>query len=98
MAEASQYVFGFKELTEMLVKKEGLHVGHWAILVRFGINAANVSMGGSEPLPSAIVPIVEIGIQRETAPTPLSVDAAVVNPKLNQEGKKGTKVRTKVKR
>jgi hypothetical protein len=88
MAEASQYVFNFKELTEMLVKKQGLHEGQWAILVRFGIGAANVAMGGGDPLPTALVPIIEIGIQRESNTTPLTVDAAKVNPRPPREGRK----------
>jgi hypothetical protein len=80
MSEASQYVFSFKELAEMLVKKENIHEGHWGILLRFGIQGANIALGGGDPFPTAIVPVMEIGIQREPKATPLSGDAAVVNP------------------
>src|SRR5437016_622146 len=64
MAESKQIVFGFRELAETLVKKEGIHEGHWGIFVRFGIQGANVGHGASDLLPAAIVPILEIGIQR----------------------------------
>jgi hypothetical protein len=80
MAEASQYIASYKELAEMLIKKENIHEGYWAVMVRFGIQAANISLGGGDPVPSAIVPVLEIGIQREPNVTPLTVDAAVVNP------------------
>lgn len=80
MAEATQYLFSFKELTELMIKKQDLHEGLWSISVKFGINAANVSMGGTDPLPTALVPILEIGLQKLDQPTPLSVDATEVNP------------------
>jgi hypothetical protein len=84
MAEATQIIFKFAELAEMLVKKENLHEGHWGIIIKFGISAANLSLNGAEHRPTAIVPVMEIGIQRENEPTPLSVDAAIVNPAPNQ--------------
>jgi len=80
MAEASQYVVSYKELAEVLIKRENIHEGLWGVIVRFGIQAANISLGGGDPIPSAIVPVLEIGIQREVNATPLTVDAAVVNP------------------
>lgn len=60
-------------------------------MVRFGIQAANISLGGGDPVPSAIVPVLEIGIQREPNVTPLTVDAAVVNPAPTAQKKKGAK-------
>jgi hypothetical protein len=80
MPESTQVMFKFTELAELLVKKQGLHEGYWGIVVKFGISAANIAVGGNPLLPTAIVPIVEIGIQRETEPTPLNVNAAEVNP------------------
>ena len=91
MAEASQYIASYKELAEMLIKKENIHEGHWSIMVRFGIQAANIGLGGGDPVPAAIVPVLEIGIQREPNVTPLTVDAAVVNPAPAAQKKKGTK-------
>lgn len=87
MPEATQIMFKFTELAELLVKKQDLHEGHWGIVVRFGISAANVALGSSGPLPTAIVPILELGIQREKEPTPLTVDASVVNP-ISEESSK----------
>jgi hypothetical protein len=82
MAEATQYLLSFKELAEIVVKKQGLHEGFWGIIVKFGIQAANLNLpGGASLFPSAIVPILEIGIQKQDELTPLAVDAAIVNPR-----------------
>ncbi len=80
MPESTQIMFSFQELAEILVKHQGLHEGHWDVVVRFGISAANIALAGGNPLPTAIVPIIELGIQRENESTPLSVDATKVNP------------------
>ena len=89
MARASQIVFSFRELAETLVKKEGIHEGHWGIFLRFGIHGANVNFGPEGKItPTAIVPVLEIGIQAFSEPNELSVDAATVNPKTTEEDKK----------
>jgi|SRR5215813_12753598 len=87
MAEPSQYVFGYKELAGILVKQQGLHEGFWSIYVRFGINAANVSLNNAAHVPTAIVPVLEVGIQRDLERGPLSVDAAEVNPAPTKRSK-----------
>jgi hypothetical protein len=80
MPEATQIMFKFTEIAELLVKKQDIHEGHWGLTVRFGINAANIALSPAGLLPTAIVPIIEMGIQRSEGPTTLTVDAAVVNP------------------
>lgn len=84
MAEAKQFVFDFKELAELLVRRQAINEGHWGIFVRFGIQGANVSRGESDLVPAAIVPILEIGIQKFDEPNPLTVDAT----KIGSEEKK----------
>lgn len=85
MAEPSQIGFSFKELAEILVKKQGIHEGVWGIFVRFGLAASNVGPSDSDLKPSAIIPIVEIGLQKFETENNLSVDAAMVNPKVPQK-------------
>jgi hypothetical protein len=86
MAEAQTYIFTFKEIAEALVKRQDLHEGLWTIYVEFGIGAGNISTGpNAETLvPAAVIPIVKMGIHRADQPTPLTVDAAEVNPKEDQ--------------
>jgi hypothetical protein len=81
MPEASQIVFSFKEIAEALVKRQGLHEGIWGIFVKFGMGASNVGPNENSLQPAAIVPIVELGIQKFEKENNLSVDAAKVNPK-----------------
>ena len=82
MAEVNQYVFDFKEVVEALLRKQGIHEGIWGIYIEFGLNAGNVNVGLTDEqlLPTAIVPIKRIGIQRFEKETSLSVDASKVNP------------------
>ena len=90
MAEASAYSFSFKELAETLIKKQHIHDGHWFIRVKFGISAANVGgIAGKPLLPTALVPVLEIGIGKVDAPNDLTVDASQVNPaKPKKRGKR----------
>ena len=87
MADATQFVFGFRELAELLVKRQGIHDGLWGVSVKFGLSAMNVSQDGQELRPAAIVPIMEIGIQRFNEASTLTVDAALVNPPAKIKGK-----------
>ncbi len=81
MAEASQFMFSYKEIVEALVKKQGLHEGIWVLSVNLGMQATNVGPTESDLKPAALVAIMGIGIQKADKETNLSVDAAKVNPK-----------------
>ncbi len=81
MAEASQIIFSFKEIAEALVKRHGLHDGIWGIFVKFGIQASNIGPTENDYKPAAIIPILELGLQKFDKENNLSVDAAKVNPK-----------------
>lgn len=80
MPEANQIMFSFKELAALMVKDQGLSDGYWGIYVRFGISAANAGPSDSDLKPTALVPVVELGLQKFDQLNNLSVDAAVVNP------------------
>jgi hypothetical protein len=81
MPEPSQITFSFKEIAEILVKRQGLHEGIWGIFVKFGLGASNVGPNEGSLQPAAIVPIVEMGLQKVEKENNLSVDASKVNPK-----------------
>ena len=80
MPEATQIAFKHKELAEILVKSQGIHSGIWGLLFRFGIGGSNVGPSEAELQPAAIVPILEVGLQKFDKETNISVDAAKVNP------------------
>ena len=81
MAEPTQFVFSHKEVVEALLKRQNMHDGIWGLYVKFGIAAANVGPIPGDVLPAAIVPIVEIGLQKVEQENNIAVDAAVVNPR-----------------
>ena len=80
MPEAKQVVFTYKELAEILVKKLNLHEGIWGIYIEFAIQGANIKDQSGQVTPSAVVPVVRMGLQRMDEVNSISVDAAVVNP------------------
>ncbi len=80
MADATQYLYKLKELTVLMLKDQKIHEGHWQILVNFGFGAANVGPNEAEMAPAAMVPVMGVGVQKVPEKTPLSVDAAEVNP------------------
>jgi hypothetical protein len=84
MADANQFTVPFKELAEVLVKHLDVHEGYWSVILKFGIHGATMSINNAPHLPSAIVPILEIGINREDQLGPLGVDAALINPAVRQ--------------
>lgn len=88
MAEPTQYLFSYKEVAEILIKHQGIHEGLWCVYFKFGINAANASFNSNEFLPTAIVPVLEMGIQKTEKDNNLSVDAAIVNPMKPQKKSK----------
>jgi hypothetical protein len=81
MPESTQIVFKHKELAELLVKSQGIHSGIWGLFIRFGISASNIGPSDTDLQPCAVVPVLEIGLQKFEKETNLSVDAAKVNPK-----------------
>lgn len=94
MAEAALITFSHKEVVEALIKKQGIHEGIWGLYMKFAIHATNVALGSPDLLPAAVVPVLEVGLQKFEELNNLSIDAAVVNPPPKQEAKtkKGKRV------
>lgn len=80
MAEATQLVFSNKEVATALVKAHGLHEGIWGLYLKFGISGTNIATGPDQIFPAAIVPVIEIGLQKFDEENSISVNAAEVNP------------------
>ena len=90
MAETERVTFSHKELAEILVKNQNLHKGIWGLYVKFGLKATNIAFADVEGgnLPSAVVPVMQIGLQKFDEETNISVDAAKVNPSTGTSAKK----------
>ena len=84
MPEKEKRIFAYRDLATILVKHADIHEGHWALCIEFGLGAANVPIADADGVlslkPVAIVPVNSIGIQKHNEPSPLTVDAAEVNP------------------
>lgn len=90
MPETKNIVFTHKEVVEALIRYNNIHEGLWDLYIEFGLAGANVGPGpGGDVNPAAIVPVLKIGLQRSEKPTNLTADAAVVNPLIKAESKKG---------
>ena len=85
MAEASQITFSFKEIAELLIKRQRIHEGIWGIYVKFGIGAMNMGPTEDEVRPTAIVPILELGLQKFDKESNLTVDALKVNHRTRKK-------------
>jgi hypothetical protein len=80
-AESQNIVTSHKQVVEALLKYHGIHDGVWGLYVRFGLGATNIGQNEQQLNPAAVVPVVEIGLQKFKSETNISVDAAKVNPK-----------------
>lgn len=81
MARPTKYEMNLKEVAEVLVAHVGATSGHWGISVRFGLAAANLNTPDGEQRPTALVPIMGLGVQQFEKPNSLTVDAAEVQRK-----------------
>lgn len=89
--ERKQFTISYAELTELLIKRSDIHTGHWGILITFGMSVTNYKLGGGQMLPTAVLPIMSIGIQNSPVPNELTVDAAKVNPQPSRKKRKTRK-------
>ena len=76
MATPKQFSFTFQELATILSKEAGVREGHWGIHVQFGLKATNIGASDKDLRPAAVIPIIEIGLQRFESPNNMTVDAA----------------------
>lgn len=86
MPESTNIVFNFHEIVTSLIKTADIHEGIWGLFVRFGLGASNVGESETAVRPAAIVPIIEIGLQKFDKESNIAVDAAKVNPQLKIPG------------
>jgi hypothetical protein len=85
MAEIERFSFSHKEVVEALIKKQDLHEGLWSLTFEFGIGAAYAGPDSASLNPTALVPVLKVGLQRATEKTNLTADAAEINPEKPQK-------------
>ncbi len=92
MAQAQQYTFTYAELVALMLRAQGITSGIWSLYVKFGLAAANVGPNPESLQPAAILPILEVGIQRAEALTSIAVDAGALQ---RSAGKRSTSAKKK---
>ncbi|CAN1505770.1 hypothetical protein MCEGE14_00643 [Burkholderiaceae bacterium] len=70
-----------QELTELLIKHHGLHVGVYELAFEMNIAVGAIPMPEGYALPGAAIGFSKIGIKKTDGNHPNSVDAAAVNPR-----------------
>jgi hypothetical protein len=75
-------------VAEALIRYNNLHEGLWGLYIEFGLAAANMGQGPEDVLPTAIIPVKKIGLQRFQEANNLTVDAAEVNPSPKPKAKR----------
>ena len=85
--QVERHTYSPKGLAAALVKDKGFHDGLWMLYVEFQLMGVNSGPNAEEVYPTAVVPIVKVGLQRVSEPNPLTVDAAVVYPNPSKHGK-----------
>lgn len=78
MVEASQFLFDRVDVLKTLIKAQGIKSGHWILSIEFNFGASNVGPTPETALPSAIVGVGKIGIQRVDPSDPTAIDASGV--------------------
>jgi len=88
-AEISGLDFSHKDVVTALLKSADIHDGIWMLAVKLGLTAANLQLPGSNDLvPSGILSVMSLKIEKATELNALSVDASVVNPPPKKQTKK----------
>ena len=88
MPETGLITFTHKELVEILVKNQNLSEGIWRLHVRFGLKAASLGTSNEDRLPTAMIPVLDIGLQRVDTEDNLSVDASKLQGRKSGPKKK----------
>ena len=95
MSEPLRHLLEHRELTKLLINHFGLHEGYWVIALELGFGATMAAPVGEEPMPTGMTSIRKIGIQESQKESPLSVNAAEVNPLPKVARKRTTKQKAK---
>jgi hypothetical protein len=80
MAEVNRYEFNYAEVALALVKQQDIHEGIWAVAIKFGIGATLGGPSEAEAVPTAMVPVLSIGLTKVDKEGRNTVNAAKVNP------------------
>jgi hypothetical protein len=73
--------YNIKEIIEILIKHDGIHEGIYALNLEFQVGFGMAGPTTDQSVPSAIIGVSGLSLNKVDIPTPNTVDAAAVNPK-----------------
>lgn len=79
MSDNKLMKYSMRDLTEALIKDQGITEGKWMLSVEFGIGAINAGVDQQNLSPAAVVPLVSVGLIPSEADNNLTVDASALN-------------------
>lgn len=79
MAEATQIMYSGSDILKLMLKDQGIREGNWVLALEFGFSAVTAGPTPETSMPSAIVGVGKVGIQRIDEANPTSVDASMLN-------------------
>ncbi len=77
---SQQPMYSAKDLTEILIKHNDLHEGIYALNLEFQFGLGMMGPTPEQTLPSAIVSLARVGLNKVGVHATNTVDAAEVNP------------------
>lgn len=86
-SEKRYYDLSFTDIAEALIVRLDLHEGLWGVRASFGIGAVNAPGPGGKMVPTAMVPLLGVGLQSFEERNDLTVDAAEFNPVRKKRSK-----------
>jgi hypothetical protein len=78
------YAFNRFELATLLIKQQGIHEGQWSLEIRVECEVTNMSKNSGASYPSILLQVSNYLLQRHETAQPFTVDAAVVNPAVEE--------------
>jgi hypothetical protein len=91
MPTPNTYNFTYKELASLMIKAAGVREGFWGIRVSFGMKGTNIGPDKNQIVPGALLLVQDIALQRFDEENALSVDAATVWEKKDDEDQEAEK-------
>ena len=85
------YMYSLEQLSTLLVKENRIHEGHYEPFFEFQFAAGAIGPNEQEILPGIMLGVKSVGIRKVDTPTPLSIDAAMVNPAPEKKPRARTK-------
>lgn len=80
MAEVQKYECNAQELVTAIIKHKKIHEGIWGLELRFNFAAMNFQAPDGQICPASVASVQSYFIARVDRVSPISVDAAIVNP------------------